>query len=59
MSENKKQEKKVHTYYDISGNSLTRKLKKCPRCGVFMAHHTENNPRWTCGKCSYTEYLKK
>jgi len=53
----KKSEKKIHTYYKIEGDSLVRKLKKCPRCGGFMAHHTTPVPRWACGGCSYTEYI--
>jgi small subunit ribosomal protein S27Ae len=57
QSQKRKKEKKVHTYYDISGGKIVRRLKKCPRCGVFMAFHKENKARWTCGKCSYTEYV--
>jgi len=51
-----KKEKKIHAYYEIRGDKLTRKLKKCPRCGSFMALHKGQRPRWTCGGCSYTEY---
>jgi small subunit ribosomal protein S27Ae len=57
QSQKRKTEKKIHTYYDIRGEKLVRRLKKCPRCGVFMAFHKENKARWTCGKCSYTEYV--
>jgi small subunit ribosomal protein S27Ae len=52
----RKKEKKRYTYYDIKENKLTRKLKKCPRCASFMAFHQGENTRYTCGKCSYTEY---
>lgn len=50
------QHKKVNTYYDIKGEKLVRNLKKCPRCGSFMAHHKERS-RWACGSCGYTEYI--
>jgi len=53
----KKQPKKIHTYYELKGSSLRRKLKKCPRCGAFMALHKQPVERWTCGACSYTEYV--
>ena len=44
--------------YTVSGNELKRKNKQCPKCGtgVFLAAHKD---RLTCGKCSYTEVLKK
>lgn len=48
--------KKINTYYDIKSGKLVRNLKKCPRCGAFMAHHKERS-RWACGSCGYTEYL--
>ena len=40
--------------YEVSGDSLRRKNKACPKCGpgVFMAHH---KGRQTCGKCGYME----
>jgi ubiquitin-small subunit ribosomal protein S27Ae len=40
--------------YEISGSSLKRKNRNCPKCGpgVFMAGHKD---RWTCGKCGYME----
>ncbi len=40
--------------YEISGNSIKKKNKTCPKCGpgVFMAGHKD---RWTCGKCKYSE----
>ena len=44
-------------YYEIKDGKLTRKLKKCPRCGSFMANHKGERPRWACGSCSYTEYI--
>ena len=56
MSE-KRSEKKIFMYYEVIGGKLVRKLKKCPRCGVFMAFHKNPVPRWMCGKCSYTEFV--
>lgn len=43
------------TMYDKEGKK-TR--KSCPKCGpgVFMAKHKD---RFTCGKCSYTEFNAK
>jgi len=34
------------------------KNKKCPRCGNFMAHHKKPVERWTCGSCSFTDYVE-
>ncbi len=48
--------KKIHTYYEIVGDKLNRKLKKCPRCGSFMGLHKGQQSRWVCGSCSYTDY---
>ncbi|MCX6695820.1 MAG: 30S ribosomal protein S27ae [Candidatus Altiarchaeota archaeon] len=44
--------------YDVSGSSVVRKRKSCPKCGdgVFMAKHKD---RESCGKCGYTEFQKK
>ncbi len=62
MSENakakpKKEERKISTYYDIKGDKISHRLKKCPRCGSFMAHHEVTQQRWACGKCGYTEFV--
>jgi ubiquitin-small subunit ribosomal protein S27Ae len=48
----------VHKLYKVSGESLSRLRKECPRCGkgYFMAEH-EN--RLTCGNCGYTTYTAK
>lgn len=54
---NKKKGKKIYMYYEVKGDKLVRNLKKCPRCGAFMAHHEGERPRWACGSCSYTEYV--
>ncbi len=54
----KKPEKKVHTRYEKKGDKLERKNPSCPKCGdgYFMAVHGN---RKTCGKCKYTEFIKK
>ncbi|MFH1211889.1 MAG: 30S ribosomal protein S27ae [Candidatus Woesearchaeota archaeon] len=39
--------------FEISGNSISAKNKKCPKCSVFMANHKD---RYACGKCGYTEF---
>jgi small subunit ribosomal protein S27Ae len=46
---------KLWKAYEISGNSIKRKLLTCPKCGVdsFLANHKD---RKTCGKCGYTEF---
>ncbi len=53
----KKEEKKVYSYYEIKDDKITRRLKKCPRCGNFMANHKGPQPRMACGKCGYTEFV--
>ena len=47
-----------HKLFEISGNTVERKNKYCPKCGegVFLAEHKE---RRSCGKCGYTEFIKK
>ena len=45
--------------YDYEKNLIKLKNKKCPRCGNIMALHKSPTQRWTCGSCSYTEYVKK
>jgi small subunit ribosomal protein S27Ae len=48
---------KRYKLYEISGNSLKRKNKFCPKCGngFFMAAHKD---RTTCGNCGFTEFKK-
>ena len=50
----KKETKKIHTLYEASSDSITRKNKSCPKCGpgTFMANHKD---RSSCGKCGYME----
>lgn len=55
MSE--KKEKQIHSYYELKGEKIIRKLKKCPRCDSFMALHKSPIKRWACGRCSYTQYI--
>jgi small subunit ribosomal protein S27Ae len=56
----KKRKKTSQKYrmYAVSGSNLERKNKQCPKCGagVFMAKHAD---RLTCGRCGYTEFVKK
>jgi len=49
---------KVHEYYEVGGDSVTRKRKSCPRCGpgAWLAEH---KGRLYCGKCGYTEFEKR
>lgn len=44
--------------YKIEGDKIIRNAKSCPRCGagIFLANHKD---RLACGKCKYTEFLKK
>lgn len=44
--------------YEITGNTIKKKNKFCPKCGsgVFMAEHKD---RHCCGKCAYTEWKQK
>ena len=60
IEKKKKIEKKISSLYEVdySKNRVTLKNKKCPRCGNIMALHKALSPRWTCGSCSYTEYIK-
>lgn len=53
-----KKSRKLYQLYTISGDSLNRKNKLCPKCGpgMFLGKH-EN--RLVCGKCQYVEFVKK
>ncbi len=59
MAEEKK-EKKISKskQYDLSGETIKRKARFCPKCGpgVFMAEHKD---RGACGRCGYTEMKTK
>ena len=54
----KKKTSKKWKKYEICGDALKRKEKFCPKCGagVFLATHKD---RLACGKCGYTEFMKK
>jgi len=45
-------------YFKLEGDKLVRTKKHCPKCGpgVFLAEHQD---RVSCGKCGYTEFVKK
>ena len=42
----------MYKIFSVSGNSVKRNNKTCPKCGTFMANHKN---RVTCGKCNYME----
>ena len=45
--------------FDAAKGQIKLKNKKCPRCANFMAHHKNPVDRWTCGSCSFTDYVEK
>lgn len=49
-------EKREH--YAVENGKLVRNGKTCPKCGpgVFLAKHED---RYTCGRCGYSETLRK
>ena len=53
-----KKGRKVWQRYEKKGDGIERKNKSCPKCGqgTFLANHKS---RLYCGKCHYTEFLKK
>lgn len=57
----KQHEARAAKLYDLDASKGQAKLrnKKCPRCGNFMAHHKNPVDRWTCGSCSFTDYVEK
>ncbi|MBU0460189.1 MAG: 30S ribosomal protein S27ae [Nanoarchaeota archaeon] len=54
----KKEGKKLSALYEISGDSIKRKNRTCPKCGpgMFMGKHKN---RVVCGSCGYVEMVKK
>lgn len=48
----------VWNYYTVDSQKKEVKLtkKKCPRCGNFLAFHSEGRKRYYCGTCHYTEF---
>lgn len=57
MAKDSKVQDSVYKFYKISNDKVERLKRECPRCGkgIFMAQHSD---RYTCGKCSYTEFQK-
>ena len=49
---------KPHEMYELSGETVTRKKRACPRCGpgTWLAAH---KGREYCGKCGYTEFERR
>lgn len=60
MSEKKKPKARLSTLYEVDAQKGAVKLKnrKCPRCGNIMAYHKVPVERWTCGSCSFTDFVK-
>ncbi|HDR53069.1 MAG TPA: 30S ribosomal protein S27ae [archaeon] len=44
--------------YTVDAGKVVRQGRFCPKCGpgVVMARHSD---RFHCGKCGYTEFLKR
>ena len=53
-----KSSSRLYKNYEIQGGALKRKNQFCPKCGegIFLAAHKD---RKSCGKCNYTEFVKK
>ncbi len=47
-------------YYEVAADKASIKLRnrKCPRCGKVMAFHKDAKPRWHCGSCNFTEFVR-
>lgn len=60
MSEKKAPKARLGALYEVDSDKNTIKLKnrKCPRCGSIMAFHKSPVERWTCGSCSFTDFVK-
>lgn len=60
MSSSKKPSRGLWILYepDYKTGRLKFKGNHCPRCKSIMAFHEHPVPRWYCGKCYYTEYVK-
>ena len=54
----KKEGKKLSALYNLSGDSIKRKNKFCPKCGqgTFLGKHKD---RLVCGRCKYVEFSRK
>jgi len=60
MSEKRRPKARLGALYDVDADKGTIKLRnrKCPRCGSIMAFHKNPVQRWTCGSCSFTDFVK-
>lgn len=60
MSEKKPAKARLSGLYEVDQQKGSAKLKnqKCPRCGNIMAFHKAPVERWTCGSCSFTDFVK-
>ena len=60
MSEKKEPKARLSALYEVDVQKGTVKLRnrKCPRCGNIMAYHKVPVERWTCGSCSFTDFVK-
>ncbi|HKM77631.1 MAG TPA: 30S ribosomal protein S27ae [Candidatus Bathyarchaeia archaeon] len=43
---------------DAQKGTAKLKNRKCSRCGNIMALHKTPVERWTCGSCSFTDFVK-
>ncbi|RLG87468.1 MAG: 30S ribosomal protein S27ae [Thermoprotei archaeon] len=59
MAKGKKRFRSELYEYDYKRGYIRLKNKLCPRCGSVMAFHRYPVPRWHCGKCGYTEFIKR
>jgi len=59
-TERKAPKARLTALYEIDTQKGTVKFKnrKCPRCGNIMAYHKAPVERWTCGSCSFTDFVK-
>ncbi|MGA2784743.1 MAG: 30S ribosomal protein S27ae [Candidatus Bathyarchaeia archaeon] len=60
MSTKKEPKIRLNKLYEVDAQKGTVKLKnrKCSRCGNIMALHKTPIERWTCGSCSFTDFVK-
>jgi len=58
MPKEKKAGVSKRLYYKLDGGKIARERQPCPKCGpgTFMAKHKD---RVSCGRCGYTEFMKK
>ena len=58
MAEKKRAAVAKRTYYKVDGGKIVRHKQSCPKCGpgTFMGKHGD---RLSCGRCGYTEFMKK